>query len=154
LWCDAHAFDRLASGAAASERGGDLAAALHQRREAFDLYQGEFLADFDEPWIEPRRERYRRQFVQIGTAVFDAAFAGRRFEEGEEVAERIVACDPLAEEGHQLLIRAYLASGRRDAAARQLERCRTILRTEVGIEVSPRTAALLRGEGQGPGQPT
>jgi DNA-binding SARP family transcriptional activator len=149
FWCDAREFDRLTAGAAASERGGDPVAALQKRGAAFELYQGEFLADFDEPWIEPRRERYRRQFVQIGTALFDAALAGGRREEAEEVAERIVACDPLAEEGHQLLIRAYLAAGRRDAAVRQLERCRILLRTELGIEVSPRTAGLLGRDGSG-----
>jgi DNA-binding SARP family transcriptional activator len=145
VWCDAREFDRLAGEAAASERGGEAAAGvLRKRRAAFDLYQGEFLADFDEPWIEPRRERYRRRFLQLATALFEAALAGRRLEEAEEVAERIVTADPLAEEGHQLLIRAYLAGGRRGAAARQLERCRTLLRAELGIEVSPQTAGLLK----------
>jgi DNA-binding SARP family transcriptional activator len=143
VWCDVCDFDRLIKQGSAGEREGDATAAAALRRRAFDLYRGEFLADFDEIWIEPRRERLRSRFLGVGRALCETALASKNYEEAQDIAERLVSCDPLAEEGHRLLIRVHQACGRRDAAGRQLERCRAILGEALGLDVSADTVALL-----------
>jgi DNA-binding SARP family transcriptional activator len=84
------------------------------------------LADFDEVWIDPRRERYRRRFLEIGGQLTEEALRVGDLGEAQEVAERLVSCDPLSEAAHHLLVRAYAAAGRHDAATRQRERCRAL----------------------------
>jgi DNA-binding SARP family transcriptional activator len=143
IWYDTREFDKALSDAAACEHQGQADAARERRRHAFDLYQGEFLSDIDETWIEPLREHYRSRVVEIGTSLATKGLAAGRFDEAQEIAERLVSSDPLSEAGHRLLIRAYLAAGQRDAAVRQLERCRSLLARELGLEVSRETAALL-----------
>jgi two-component SAPR family response regulator len=143
LWCDAREFEHLLRSAAVSERSGAGEEALELRREAFALYQGEFLADFNELWIEPHRERCRTRFVRTGCILAERALRVRHLDEAQEVAERLVSCDPLSEEGHRVLIRVHLAAGRRDAAARQLECCRAILSEQLGLDLSPETNSLL-----------
>ncbi len=154
VWCDANEFDRLLKLGLALERQGDTASARRAQHDAFDLYHGEFLGDLDEPWIEPCRERYRVQFLRLGVLLCTEALAARRVEEAEETAEKLVAAEPLAEEAHRQLITAYLATGRREAAARQLEHCRAILRSELGVEVSDITVALLLPGGSQRSEPT
>ncbi len=126
VWCDCRAFEQGLRDAAACERNREPKQALELRRQAFDLYQGEFLADFDELWIEPRRERYRRRFLEVGVHLTEEALRVGDLGEAQEVAERLVSCDSLSEPAHHLLVRAYEAAGRHDAAARQRERCRAL----------------------------
>jgi DNA-binding SARP family transcriptional activator len=153
VWCDARHFEVEWRRSRTLARDGDRPGAARARRRAFDLYDGELLADLDEPWIEPRRERLRSHFVELGRQLAGAALEAGRFDDAEEVAARLVACDPLAEEGHQLLIRAHLAAGRRDAARRQLERCRSIFATELGEEPSAATLGLLSPATTPPSRP-
>jgi DNA-binding SARP family transcriptional activator len=126
VWCDCRAFEQALREAATCERNREPEQALEFRRQAFDLYQGEFLADFDEVWIDPRRERYRRRFLEIGGQLTEEALRVGDLGEAQEVAERLVSCDPLSEAAHHLLVRAYAAAGRHDAATRQRERCRAL----------------------------
>jgi two-component SAPR family response regulator len=143
LWCDACEFEEDLHHAAKVERSGQWEEAANFRRRAFELYDGEFLADFDEGWAESRREHYRTEFLQLGFALAQEALKECRFDEAQDIAERLVSAEPLAEEAHRLLIRVHKSAGRRDAAARQLDRCRSILAAELGLEVSEETRRIL-----------
>ncbi|MEV6986388.1 BTAD domain-containing putative transcriptional regulator [Sphaerisporangium sp. NPDC051017] len=65
-------------------------------------------------------------------------------------ASRAVACNPLDEGNHELLVRTLAAAGNRTAALRQITVCQDILRRELGIEVS---AALREMATAIPGSP-
>ena len=60
-----------------------------------------------------------------------------------QAASHLVKLDPLSEEGHALLIKAYLALGDRAAAEAQSEACRQVLKTELGVEPGPAIASAL-----------
>jgi DNA-binding SARP family transcriptional activator len=49
-------------------------------------------------------------------------------------ANAVVKENPCDERAHQILMRAYAASGRRSEALRQYARCQQILKDELGLE--------------------
>jgi predicted ATPase len=62
--------------------------------------------------------------------------------------------DPTDETIYRALMRAYAASGRREDALRQVERCAAALRDELGVEPSDETQALAAEIRSAPVQPT
>ena len=62
----------------------------------------------------------------------------------QSLAARMVTLAPYEEDGHALLIRAYVAGGDEDAASRQWQACTETLRRELSAEPGPAVAAALR----------
>lgn len=130
---------------------GQFTAALdHQPEQAFDLYRGDFLADFYLPdsetfaaWMTARRETYRRQLLQaLEQTVADQLNDGE-FASAISLAERQLDIDNLRENSHRQLIEAYARSGRRQDALNQFATLRDLLRTELDLNPEPETITLI-----------
>jgi DNA-binding SARP family transcriptional activator len=107
--------------------------------EAVDLYPGDLLPDDrDEPWCEDRRRTLRASYLDVLR--------------GARLWSRILDVDTTDEEAHRELIRGHLEAGNRQAAIRQFERLREVLREELGVGPDPASVALyeqvLEREGQ------
>jgi DNA-binding SARP family transcriptional activator len=146
---DAHRFEILAQSTAPA----DLAA-------AGELYRGEFLADFDVPaepfmaWV--RVERARLEATACGVLGRLAAALSDAGEPDAAIAaaQRLIALDPLREDGHRLLMQLYASVGRRAEAIRQFVICSDKLRQELGVTPDANTTALARAiQAEGPPQP-
>jgi DNA-binding SARP family transcriptional activator/tetratricopeptide (TPR) repeat protein len=117
--------------------------AAGQPADAVGLCRGELLPELDEDWVAADREDLDREVAtalaeltrQAATAGDTAAAAGW--------ARRRAALCPLDELAGADLIRALLAAGDRAAAARELGLLRRRLASELGVEVSGQTAALI-----------
>ncbi|MGL5361922.1 MAG: BTAD domain-containing putative transcriptional regulator [Bosea sp. (in: a-proteobacteria)] len=118
---------------------------------AVALVRGPFAADLEtgspgcDDWIQ--RERTR-----LGNIAADllAKLAAHRLAQGQgdaavELARRLVAQDPLREDGHRLLIRALAETGRRAEALAQYKELERLLRTELSVMPDPATRALIEG---------
>ncbi|MBI3751331.1 MAG: transcriptional activator domain-containing protein [Chloroflexi bacterium] len=108
-------------------------------REAAELYAGDLLPDDrDEAWCEDRRRVLREGYLRVLR--------------GARLWSRILDVDPTDEEAHRELIRSHLEAGNRQAAIRQFERLREVLRDELGVGPDPLSVALyervLEREGQ------
>ena len=57
-------------------------------------------------------------------------------------ASELVRPEPLRETGYQCLMQAYAMLGNQADVRRVYERCRTLLREEVGLDPSPELEAL------------
>lgn len=79
-----------------------------------------------------------------------ALLAGGHAGEAIQYASRAVACSPLEEGNHELLVRGLAMSGNRAAALRQVAVCEDLLRRECGVEAS---AALREAATAGAGSP-
>jgi predicted ATPase/DNA-binding SARP family transcriptional activator len=139
-WVDVDAFEAAlcrAESVAADEQRAAL-------RAAISLYTGDLLAAEPEvDWAIERREELRNRWQR---AILELARLDMQAGEPlatEAALHAVVAGDRTEEEAHRALIRAYLATGERNKAVRQYERCRNALWTDLAIEPSDATRELL-----------
>ena len=132
LRVDLHEFTAAAEEALATGEGVDAAARL---------FTGDVLPeDRYAEWSEPHRERARERCLEL------LRKAGRWNE--------LLAIDRSDEEAHRALMRGYLQAGNRQAAIRQFQRLREILRVDLGVGPAPETVSLFEEAlaMHGPGQ--
>ena len=133
VWCDIVVFRRLLDSSA---------------EQAVALYNGEFLeglsigggAEFEE-WALVIREQLREQACTMLRQLTDQD----RWADADKAcgyARRWVELDPLSEEAHRRTMALLARAGQRAAALTQFERCRELLRAELGITPEPETVAL------------
>jgi DNA-binding SARP family transcriptional activator len=142
-WIDVDAFTAGLAEAQGHLRAGRAARAIQSYETAVGLYRGDYLADDPyEDWAIGPRERLREQYLealgQLGRLNLAAGDANAALKWAQDVLE-IDAC---REEAHRQVMRALYALGRQADALRQFERCREILREELGVEAMPRTLLL------------
>jgi DNA-binding SARP family transcriptional activator len=116
---------------------------------AVALWRGTFLdglylpdaVSFEE-WVADQRTQfealYQRGLHQLGQLYLSQ----KRYQEGQQVIEQLLALDPLHEAGHQQLMRLYMQTGNRVAALRQYESLRNLLVAELSVDPAPATQAL------------
>ena len=114
------------------------------------VYAEDLLPGFDDPWVEPERERLRALFERQMAALLGQLAAERRWLEMLEWAERWLALNRAAEPAYRALLSAYAALGDMAALSASYQRCVKSLRDELGLVPSRETQALyaacLRGE--------
>ncbi|GIE03207.1 hypothetical protein Adu01nite_45570 [Paractinoplanes durhamensis] len=110
--------------------------------EAGDLLAGIDLADCPEFdfWLSEQRERVRAAMRSTLRAAIGARLGEGRPAEAVPLARRLVRLAPLEEQSHELLVRAWAASGDRLAAHAAAAACTALFRRELGVQPSPRVA--------------
>jgi predicted ATPase/DNA-binding SARP family transcriptional activator len=126
-------FERAAAEAAAGDAG-----AL---RRALAVYRGELLPGFFESWVVSERHRLADLHATLLKRLLDDLGDAA---EAVDVAHRLIACDPLDEEAHVSLMRAYAAQGRVGAALAQYQALAEVLRDELGVEPSDEAQEVAR----------
>jgi DNA-binding SARP family transcriptional activator len=109
---------------------------------ALALYRGDLLEGFYDDWILPERYRLEVLFVDALARLMAAQETARDYGAALTTAQRLLGRDPLREDAHRLVMRAFCRLGRRNAALEQYERCREIVRADLGAEPTGETAAL------------
>lgn len=120
-----------------------------------DCARGEAMAGWFDPWALRARVRIEDLRERCLGRVMELAYAAGLDGETQEMAERLLALDPLREDVHQVLIRLHLRRGQRSLARRQFERCRAVLAAELGVAPCAETLALIAppAAARGPGDP-
>ena len=117
---------------------------------AGNIYRGEFLEGFSagaagfENWIGAERERLREKALEGLSRLLQHYLAAGALERGIEVAQRLVALDPLRESVHRTLMELYRRQGRYGAALRQYRLCAEALAKELHVDPDTMTKALYR----------
>lgn len=145
-WVDCWAFERLLG---ESERMLVAAPADPALNTAVDrlrqLYRGDFLArERDHPWSLPLRERLRRRWTSLLTALADACAARQEGRQAIRFRHEVIEVDPLAEEGYRALMRALQEQGEVSEALRIYHRCCRILAAAHGVKPSAETESIRR----------
>lgn len=141
---DVQEFERLAASSDATNLDRTIA-----------LYGGDLLEGIDvrdpgfEDWLIPERQRLREVFL----AVLAKRLAQAKGQPAIDLAQRLLAQDPLREEGYRALMRFHAEAGEMGAALRQYETCRAILRRELDVTPSAETEELHRRIRQQQDQP-
>ena len=118
---------------------------LEALQEAVSLYTDDLLTDCYLDWCQQEREALRLEFVDALAQLAERYLTRRQYRRAIETLQRALSVDPTHETFHQQLMRAYALAGERSRALAQYERCKTILRTQIGVPPS-RTTETLRAQ--------
>lgn len=135
---DVDAFDRLLD-EARTHAGGS---AEEARRQAADLYRGEYLAELDHAWVVPERDRLRRAYLETLEALATSAEARGDLLEALERTRQRLHVDPLLESAHCTAMRLLHAQGDRHGVVRQYRQLRDLLAAELEIAPMDETVRL------------
>jgi DNA-binding SARP family transcriptional activator/pimeloyl-ACP methyl ester carboxylesterase len=134
---DVARFEALAAGSAPEELEQALLAYRGELLDGFGLKEEPF-----EEWLRVERERLRAiavtaldKLVAHYAIINDAASCAR-------AAARLLAIEPLREDIHRALMRAYAAQGRINLALKQYDHCRDALQRELKLQPEPETRHL------------
>jgi predicted ATPase/DNA-binding SARP family transcriptional activator len=131
---DVEEFEAAAERAESSRAADDLEAAVA-------AYGGELLPeDAYEDWVADRRRSLAERHVHL---LLELAGA-REPADAVELLHRTIVADPLNEEAHRALMRAYAATGRRSQALAQYEALRRTLADALAADPEPLTRELYR----------
>jgi DNA-binding SARP family transcriptional activator len=117
-------------------------------RAASGLYRGQLLDGFDlgeaafEEWLISEREQLHELALGAGRDVLKHDRARGLMDNVVAAALRLLGLDPLQEDAHRALMRAFASLGRRAAALRQYQVCVDILQRELQTEPEPETKTL------------
>ena len=137
FWLDVEAFTRSAQ----TEGECELCLAL---------YQGDLLPELYDDWLIPEREELAALLLQALQRAVEQCAAQGDYAGALRYAQRLLVYDPLHEETHRTAMRLAYLAGDRQAALRQFEECRDVLRRELDVDPMPATLELQRAilEGQ------
>ncbi len=95
-------------------------------------------------WIAIERLRLRQQYYSVVERLAHSRELAEDWRAAIDLAERLLAYDPLREATYRLLMRLHAANDDRAAALRVYRACVAVLRQELGAPVSATTEALGR----------
>ena len=110
---------------------------------AVDFYRGDLLEDqLFADWCADMRQSLRRDCLEALVLLANLFADDRDLDGSISVLRKALKIDPAAEDIHRSVIRMLWETGRRSEAREQYQRCKEILRTELGAEPLPETARL------------
>ena len=125
-------------------------------KQAGELYQGEFLAEFSLPdsqafeeWALINREAFQQRAARAYRELLSLFEEQNELKEARKYARRLVRLAPWSEENHRILMRLLARSGKRSAALKQYDICQRITAEEFGVEPSKATKELYQGIREG-----
>jgi SARP family transcriptional regulator, regulator of embCAB operon len=143
-WVDVEAATNAVDRAEGAWRAEDLATAWSEATVAASVTRRPLLAGEDHAWVAQERGRLRGLRVRALEVLAAVYLARGDTVLAREVAQELVALEPLREAGHRLLMRVQVAGGDRAEALRVHQRLRESLAEELGVDPSPETRALHR----------
>jgi predicted ATPase/DNA-binding SARP family transcriptional activator len=109
---------------------------------AVDLYRGELLPDFYEPWVLTERPPLAEAYLAaLHRLALEREQAGD-LEGALDAAQRAISADPLREEAHYDVMRLYAAAGQPQSVLRQYQELERVLREELEETPSAEARAL------------
>jgi DNA-binding SARP family transcriptional activator len=127
-----------------AEITGQQSAASEFYRQAVEMYHGDFLIELKLVELEGPRERLRQQYFQALLSLAGLSLKRNCFEDAIKYASIALSRERCLEEAHRILMTAYHRTGRKELIIKQFYNCRTALRRDLGLDISPETLALYR----------
>ncbi len=142
FFLDVSEFERQADLGDTRQGEGRLEEAVAAYQKAESLYEGEFMEGYYGDWAIYQRDELQMRYLGILDNLMDYFFEKERYEVSNEYAQRILRVDTCHQEAHLALMRAYLAQGKPEQAARQYQHCAQVMKDELNISPSPEMSEL------------
>lgn len=125
-------------------------------QRAIGRYRGDLLEGLYDEWVLTERERLLGLYQSTLLRLMRWHQRRGESEPAISLARSILDRDPLREDIHRALIRCYAQMGARPQALDAYQRCRSLLRDELGIDPLPETtaAAMAVVRNESPAPPT
>lgn len=143
-WLDVDAARDCLHAATTALRREDAHSVLPNARVTSLICRQPFLAGQYGTWTCAQRDRLEDFRVRAEACLADAYAMLSEHELSALAAETALGLDPYRERLHQRLIRSRLLAGDRAGAAHAFERCRELFDTELRIQPTATTLALMR----------
>lgn len=108
-----------------------------------DLYKGDLLPEWDFEWCRLEREELRQRYMRMLLLVSRSFEHRGRCDLALQFARKAVTVDPFDEDAQRSVIRLLSCVGERTTAVAQFNRFAQLARSELGVEPSSETVALL-----------
>ena len=109
------------------------------------ILSADLLPEWWDDWLTIEQERFHQLRLHALEALCERFTRLGRYGEAVDAGLGVVCSEPYRESAHYAIVRAHLAAGNRWEAIRQYERCRELLRTELGLDPSVSFRNLLVG---------
>jgi DNA-binding SARP family transcriptional activator len=116
--------------------------AIKRLERGVRLYKGDYLIGVDDEWACLERQRLRNLYFDGLYQLISAYAAMSNWGPVLQWGRRLNQEEPLREDVHRMLMRAYLFTGNRAKAMVQYQQCLNILHGELGVEPMPETQTL------------
>lgn len=146
-------FEDAVARADEAAEAGDRESLREHLAEAAARYGGDFLPDSYERWIEPERERLRRDLARTLERLVGVCREVGDLRSAIRHAERLVRHEPLREASYVRLMDLHGAAGDRAAALEAFRRCEETLARELEVEPGPATVEARDRAMAGPVEP-
>ncbi|MFN2117828.1 MAG: BTAD domain-containing putative transcriptional regulator [Candidatus Promineifilaceae bacterium] len=144
LWFDVSEFDHL-SASADRLLLTDPDAAREMYRQALALYQGNYLQEYPyEEWAQQERLRLLNRFIRTSERLARSLIKEMKWEEVEDVCQKLLLRDSYWEPAYQMLIETYIQLGNNSQALRAYQRCEELLAGGLNIAPTGKTRELLQ----------
>lgn len=135
FWLDADEMEKLARQAEEPELTPSERIALY--RQAFELYQGDYLSESRaEGWIFSATSYYRKLYNSITLRLAELYASQQDYASGVVCCDHALAFDPLNENLHAALLKALVAQGLMAQALSHYEYISAVLNKELGLPPS------------------
>jgi LuxR family transcriptional regulator, maltose regulon positive regulatory protein len=142
VWVDVWAFERLLNESREHLHAARLRQAIDAGQRAMKLYKGTFLAADDQPFLMPLRERLRARLLAHLGDLAHAQCEAKACTESLALYRKGLEIDPLTESFYQGLMHCHQCLHQPAEALKAYDTCRRLLKSQLGIEPSPKTHAL------------
>lgn len=115
---------------------------LELLQQVVDIYQGPYLPEIGELWVEPDRQRYHEMHIANVIALARLLIERGALDEGLSFVQQALKHDPYNEELHRLAMEIYALTGNKPAVAKQYQVLSKSLRDQIDAPPSEETAEL------------
>ncbi len=137
---DRHCFEGLVTTGLLNNT--DPKIAIDYLEKAIAFYKGDYLADFDYPWLLPCQLNLKQLYLNTRQRLADYYFEQKEYFRVIEHLSIITNIDPYQEEAYRLLMKSHAALGNRQAVREQYQTLKEVLGKEIGLEPSSETRDL------------
>jgi DNA-binding SARP family transcriptional activator len=140
-WIDSDTLRTHYEAGVRSANRGDMVPAILAFQEADALYQGDLLADVQEPWVQLPRRQLRALYTEILERLAEGHAVLSRYQDAIGFCHKALAHEPLREPAYQRLMIYHYYLGDLASAWESYRACREAL-AGAGRKVSEETTAL------------
>jgi DNA-binding SARP family transcriptional activator len=112
--------------------------------QTMKLYTGDLLEGCYADWVLRERERLHSYYLDGLYYLMRYFYSSCNFAKALVYGQQVLNCDPLREDVHRQMMRAYMMNGQRSLAVKQYNLCREMLATELEITPMVETQELFK----------